>query len=666
MLTCKIFTNPITETEANRDGIVYVTSRMKWYDELSNILVRDSTVDEKMSAGLQAALEQRITELYRTLLLYLIKSVCSCHRNRFHAFFRDTLKLDDWKDSLQNVENAEKAVLEDSKIYTSQQMSHYLEGLLDEAQNRQEKLLGNIRGILQEEISLKLEGKDNECIQEVRVTDPRDDKKRIEDTKGGLLKRSYQWILHNPEFQNWRDYQQSRVLWIQGDPGKGKTMLVCGIVNELKSTLPRADLLSYFFCQASNSQLNNATVVLRGLVYLLVEQQPSLCSHLRKRYDHAGRALFADENAWFVLSEILTDILQDLSSTSTFLVIDALDECVTDLPKLVKLVIDISTACPHVKWVLSSRKDLKHGPELQRAATNLVLEQNPEQISQAVNLYIDHRLSELTQIQHDKDLQDLIREKMQHKAHGTFLWVSFVTMELKDALAIEVLEILDDVPIDLKDMYRRMMEKMKQLPRRRPKYCQQVLSTVLAAYRPLHLQELHVLSDLSAQDSDVGRLTTDIVNMCGSFLSLQDGYVYIVHESARNFLMEEASRVIFPSGVGAVHDIIFSRSLQVMSVTLRQDIYGLQKPGIAIEDIQKPNPDPLAISLYSCAYWIDHLCSWHSESSIHTDDLKDGGAVDRFVREKYLYWLEALSLCKIMGNGVLQMAKLENLIPVSL
>jgi hypothetical protein len=31
----------------------------------------------------------------------------------------------------------------------------------------------------------------NKCLQDLRFTDPRDDKKRIEDIKGGLLKDSY-------------------------------------------------------------------------------------------------------------------------------------------------------------------------------------------------------------------------------------------------------------------------------------------------------------------------------------------------------------------------------------------------------------------------------------------------------------------------------------------
>ena len=35
---------------------------------------------------------------------------------------------------------------------------------------------------------------EDRCLADLRVTDPRDDKKRIEDTKGGLLKDSYHWI----------------------------------------------------------------------------------------------------------------------------------------------------------------------------------------------------------------------------------------------------------------------------------------------------------------------------------------------------------------------------------------------------------------------------------------------------------------------------------------
>ena len=50
------------------------------------------------------------------------------------------------------------------------------------------------------------------CIQHLCLTDPRDDKKRIEEAKGGLLHDSYRWIFNNSDFQQWHSAQQSRLL----------------------------------------------------------------------------------------------------------------------------------------------------------------------------------------------------------------------------------------------------------------------------------------------------------------------------------------------------------------------------------------------------------------------------------------------------------------------
>lgn len=39
------------------------------------------------------------------------------------------------------------------------------------------------------------------CIRDIRNTDPCDDKKRIEETKSGLVADSYRWIFNNTNFQ---------------------------------------------------------------------------------------------------------------------------------------------------------------------------------------------------------------------------------------------------------------------------------------------------------------------------------------------------------------------------------------------------------------------------------------------------------------------------------
>src|SRR2546428_21144 len=64
---------------------------------------------------------------------------------------------------------------------------------------------------------------------------------------------SYRWILDNADFQRWRDDEENRLLWIKGAPGKGKTMLLCGVINELKKSIADTDLLSFFFCQATDT-----------------------------------------------------------------------------------------------------------------------------------------------------------------------------------------------------------------------------------------------------------------------------------------------------------------------------------------------------------------------------------------------------------------------------
>ncbi|KAF2685713.1 HET-domain-containing protein [Lentithecium fluviatile CBS 122367] len=501
-------------------------------------------------------------------------------------------------------------------------------------------------------------------IQDLRLTDPYDDKKRIEETKGGLLEDSYCWILENSDFQRWRDDQQSRLLWIKGDPGKGKTMLLCGIINELNKSMAKTDQLSYFFCQATDSRINNATAVLRGLLYLLVNQQPSLVSHIRKKHDHAGKALFEDANAWVALSEIFTNILQDPSLNSTYLSVDALDECITDLAKLLDFIVLMSSISSRAKWIVSSRNEayIERRLRLDDSGIRLSLElkENAAQVSRAVNTYIDYCLSKLPEIKHDTLLRDSVRKKMQQKANGTFLWVSLVIKELKDVMAWEILQVLDEVPTELNDVYRRMMEQIKRLQRQYPELCRKVLSTVLATYRPLHLQELHVLSSLPIPVQNVNQATATIVKMCGSFLTIRNDNVYIIHQSARDFLFEEARHDIFPCGTGDVHQSVFSTSLQILSRTLRRDMYGLHAFGYPAEQVKQPDPDPLAASRYSCIYWINHLCDWSPSSSAKDRvDLQDGGAVDSFLSQQYLYWLEALSLCKSMSKGVVLMAKLE-------
>jgi hypothetical protein len=197
--------------------------------------------------------------------------------------------------------------------------------------------------------------------------------------------------------------------------------------------------------------------------------------------------------------------------------------------------------------------------------------------------------------------------------------------------------------------------------------CKRILASTAIVYRPVILKELTALVDMPGNISQNLKWLAHIIGLCGSFLIIREGTVYFVHQSAKDYLLTQAFDEIFPSGREEAHYVIFSRSLEVMSRTLRRDIYSLCALGYPIERVKQPDLDPLAASRYSCIYWVDHLCDWNTNPSAnHTVDLQDGGVLDVFVRKKYLYWLEALSLCRSMSEGVLSMAKLEALIQVIL
>ncbi|EGX46325.1 hypothetical protein AOL_s00110g149 [Orbilia oligospora ATCC 24927] len=515
------------------------------------------------------------------------------------------------------------------------------------------------------------------CLNDLRVTDPRHDKQRIESVKGGLLADAYTWILRNTEFKEWHgkcnNYNYNdRLLWIKGDPGKGKTMLLCGIIDELNKPTGdvKFDNFAFFFCQATDERLNNATAVLRGLIFLLVSKQPALLSHVRKKYDSAGRnsGLFQDSNAFFALSEIFTDIMQDPALKSTCLIIDALDECVVDLPWLLKLIVEklsvSTTANSRLRWIVSSRNWWNIEKVLNTAAQgiNLSLELNADSISTAVTAYIQHKVDKLG---YRSKLRDTVSQYLLANAQSTFLWVALVCQELQNVPQLRVQKKLQEFPPGLDMLYRRMVEQIYNSGD--AKSCESVVAVMLVVRRPITLEELTTLVDIPDLESDDdlnSESLREIVQLCGSFLTVRDGVISFVHQSAKDYLVKNESLQMFPDGrVEKQEQLMVLRLICAMEKTLTKNIYGLETLDFDIlkDKTEPPNPDPLASLRYACLHWIDHVCG--TEDSWRGDFLSNNGRVLGFLRKHLLHWLEALSLLKAVTSGVQAIAKLNLFLP---
>ena len=74
--------------------------------------------------------------------------------------------------------------------------------------------------------------------------------------------------------------------------------------------------------------------------------------------------------------EIFTNILQDQSLNSTYMIIDILDECIADLLKLLDFIVHKLSVSPYVKWIVfclqlaqhqeAAREDMAQGVALPR------------------------------------------------------------------------------------------------------------------------------------------------------------------------------------------------------------------------------------------------------------------------------------------------------------
>ena len=449
-------------------------------------------------------------------------------------------------------------------------------------------------------------------------------------------------------------------------------MLLCGTVNEMSPLTRLKDkeattLLSYFFCEATDSRINNATAVLRGLIYLLIDQQPSLVSHLREKYAHGFEKPFEGVNAWVALSMVFENILQDPSLKNIYLIVDALDECETDLPKLLNLVVQIASTFPRVKWIVSSRNkpDIEARLRLYNTQTIFSLELNSEHVSRAVQLFIDYKVSKLPLIMDNSTLQETLRGQVSAKASGTFLWAALALKELELVESWDVLDVLQEMPPELEPLYDRMLRQVQQLQRKDPEFCCLVLSTMTLAYRPLHLLEVGALSGLPEQISTNLDNVMRVVNKCGSFLTIRENRTYFIHQSAKDYFVCGKGSEILSSSLAVTHEMLARRCIQLMTRSLKRNISGLKHPGVLVNEVAISTIDQnIGRVQYPCQYWLRHLRAYNRSGGSSTG-LNDSGYVDKFLRTHSLYWLETLGLMKKVSEGISDISKLLRILSVS-
>ena len=469
------------------------------------------------------------------------------------------------------------------------------------------------------------------------------------DYEGGKIRNAKRapgtckWVLDHDKFIQWRDSPASGALWVSADPGCGKSVLSRALVDEglVQSCLPEAQpsIVCYFFFKDDDASRKTSEAALRGLLYQIFRARRSLINHMTARYDqNKGPPSTSMAELW----EILESVAQDASAGPIVCILDALDECgEISRGELIEHITEFIASdrgqTAQLRFIMTSRPYPEIEWEFRCNIDDLDIinvrgdEDSYRMINSEVNLFIEKQVPKLfRRFRHrpSDSVQNRVIAELQGRDNRTYLWVSLVLNDLvrtRLSQEDEILDFINHVPRNLDTTYDKLVGRI--LPQHE-RAARSLFHIILAANTPLHIRALYpALVIATRKPGQGGRLpmipkkeddevTEYLKTISGNFVSILDYRVYLLHQTARDFLVATEGPGITPQVPPTHKDGIWMRAFKptdshallartCMTFLLFED-YNQQagEGGVPVPD---ENHSHLIFFLYAAKSWISHL-----------------------------------------------------------
>ncbi|KAI1175182.1 putative zinc finger protein [Nemania sp. FL0916] len=415
---------------------------------------------------------------------------------------------------------------------------------------------------------------------------------------------SGRWLLDNAIFANWFDPKFPAIpplLWINGIPGAGKSVLASLIIEEARKLKPAPTVL-YFYCKEGDSSQDNFGAICRTMLFQMLEQDRVLLNTLYPKCCRSGEKELR--------SEILTKDLLGIafrSCKSAYIILDGLDECPREEQKRIinwfrELVESLPTSEPErLRCLFVSRGDgrirnLCEGLE----SIKITPEHNKSDIENYNQMEASILKSNYPSLP-SGTIGEIV-EKISKIAKGQFLLAKLIWNNLHyhaSSVARLEEELAPGVfPETINDAYRRIMVRINlESPENSRGDIMRLLGWIVCAKRPLKWHEIQAMNsiDLDERRVDIERRSffRSPSELCGSLIEEHsDGTVDLVHATAKSFLL---------------HDKVIDISTQELRLAILCIDY-LNLPVFLEAPI---NDDVLngdfAFIDYAVIYWLHHL-----------------------------------------------------------
>ena len=330
------------------------------------------------------------------------------------------------------------------------------------------------------------------------------------------------------------------------------------LLEEIRSetaTLEGSVVLEYF-CHDSHKR-NTALMILQSLLYQLLAKRSYLIELLCPQSSEVNER--DTELTPGVLWEYLLTVLASPRVQSVCCLVDGLDECEDASQEIFWKLIEtefVHKELPADDARKKFRVLLTSRPTALAKKIGLLSQELDIQITDVhpdITRYIEHRVDRMTSAQLiPSDVSKLVTELLGAGANGMFLWVSLSMDQLEDveeSLSFyDILEVLRNVPRDIKGLYRRALERMQENEKLRAR-SKQIFEILLVAGDSLNVKafalamapwpETCTTHSGLQQRSDI-RFEYTSKRACGSLIRIDDDNIQLCHPSARHFLLGDA------------------------------------------------------------------------------------------------------------------------------
>ncbi|KAJ9264731.1 hypothetical protein DTO280E4_6141 [Paecilomyces variotii] len=425
-----------------------------------------------------------------------------------------------------------------------------------------------------------------------------------------------QWVLKDERYLRWLGSKCNDLLLISADPGCGKSVLARSLIEDDFKRSESTVSVCYFFFKDNDKQ-NNLSSALCAVLHQLFEQQPELLRHALPYWKKNGTRIQQEvDQLWRILLEATSD---PACSGAIICVFDALDECHNaDQSRLIQKLKDFyhsAASSPQelqLKFLVTTRpydRILESFRSVTIAFPDIHLrgEMENDQIHHEINLVIKLRVEELaTTLSLRHDVAQSIEKRLLGMEHRTYLWLCSAMDDIcatfRNSLRPDKVPIRL-IPASVNTAYEMILSRV---PDGQEQTARKILQIIVAARRPLTLEEMAmalgiaISSDSQAANEarlDLQGLDKKIRHLCGLFVYIADKKVYLIHQTAREFLLYNQ-----PTASSPYHFSLDDAESQMAEICVRY---------LLMDDIEdsrsQQEPNAHSFLRYAAENWADHV-----------------------------------------------------------